>query len=161
MSTGGGIGSKGRPRKPTHLKLVTGTERPGRKNKAEPKPSKGLPRAGEWLSPRSREIYGRLAAKFEMIGVGTTVDGWSLELIADAMDLYQETRDYLSKFGTTYEAQTENGTIRRPHPEFAQAKDLRNFIFTALGAFGASPAARSKIVADGQGENDDPAEKYF
>ena len=161
MSIGGGAGGKGgRPHKPTHLKLVTGTQRPGRRNKHEPKPGLGLPPAAKWMSPRGREIYGRLAAMFEANRVGTTDDGWSLELIADAMDLYQEVRAYLAVNGTAYDSETENGTIRRPNPEFAQAKELRNFIFTALGAFGANPSARAKVMAGVIGE-ESPADAYF
>lgn len=161
MSIGGGAGGKGgRPHKPSHLKLVTGTLRASRRNKREPRPERGLPSAAKWMSPRGREIYGRLAAMFEANRVGTVDDGWSLELIADAMDLYQEVRAYLAENGTTYEGETQTGFIRRPHPEFAQAKDLRNFIFTALGAFGANPSARAKVMASAIGE-ESPADSYF
>lgn len=50
----------GRKRKPEHLKVVAGTDRPDRTNPDAPAALPELPTAPEWLSRRAAEICDQL-----------------------------------------------------------------------------------------------------
>jgi hypothetical protein len=54
-------GRSGRKRKPTYLKLVTGTARKSRLNPAEPKPEPALPSPPEHLMPEALAEWERVA----------------------------------------------------------------------------------------------------
>jgi hypothetical protein len=64
----------GRKPLPTHLKLVKGTARPHRLNKAEPKPTVAVPEPPGHLDERARAKFATMAAMLARHGVMTELD---------------------------------------------------------------------------------------
>lgn len=152
----------GRRPKPTHLKLVQGN--PGKRalNGAEPKPERVPPSPPDHLTDAARVAWGRLTVLLDRMGVLTQADAYALERLAE---LYAEIVDLsgvLQREGRTYESATQNGTIIRPRPEAAMLADADRRFRAYLIEFGLTPAARSKVKADGEGATEsDPAAAYF
>src|SRR6478736_3335807 len=65
---------KGRPRKPTVLKIVTGN--PGKReiNKDEPKPEDADLAAPYWLNPEAAAVWNEIAPHLGKVGLLTTAD---------------------------------------------------------------------------------------
>lgn len=151
----------GRRPTPTHLRLVKGN--PGKRpvNAAEPKPRRELPAAPAHMTAEARVAWGRLTVLLDQMGVLTSADAYALERLAE---LYAEVcalTAALDAEGRTYESATQNGTIIRPRPEAAMLADADRRFRAYLIEFGLTPAARSRVRADGEGEKADPAAAYF
>ena len=67
---------RGRPRKPTVLKLIEGDRGRGRRplNNAEPEPASGCLKP-KFLKGRAAKVWDDYASELERIGVLTAVDG--------------------------------------------------------------------------------------
>lgn len=153
----------GRRPKPTHLRIVGGNagRRPLPNN--EPKPPRSIPSAPAHLSGDAHVAWGRLTVLLDRMGVLTEADAYALERLAE---LYVEVVDLtavLRDRGRVYETVTETGsTIFRPRPEAAMLADADRRFRAYMIEFGLTPAARSRVKADGsQGEGKDPAAAYF
>lgn len=146
----------GRPRKPTHLKLVTGTAQPSRMNPAEPKPRKARPTPPEHLSDRAKTAWGYVSALLERMGVLTEADGLALEGLCECYADRQECRKALRERGSrAYETESVSGSVmHRAYPEVAMIADADRRFRMWLAAFGLSPADRSRVKSDGAQETD-------
>lgn len=82
----------GRPRKPTNLKLVTGTQRKGRANPAEPVPPPGEPSCPEWATEAGRAFWDRETAQCREMGTlaGCDQSTWEEYLRAEENGLAAE-----------------------------------------------------------------------
>jgi phage terminase small subunit len=74
----------GRKPLPTHLKLVKGTARPHRMNRAEPKPAVAQPEPPAHLDERARGRFAVLAEVLARHGVMTELDAGALARYAVA-----------------------------------------------------------------------------
>jgi phage terminase small subunit len=126
-------------RKPTALKVLSGTLRPSRVNVNEPQPPPGakpppwLPRGGP-----ARKAWNRLAPELTAVGVLKSTDADALALVCMAMAEYQE-------------AITDPVGWRRSD---AAAKRLA----VLLRDFGLTPATRGRVEAVQLPANDPLAE---
>lgn len=166
----------GRPRKPTALKVLHGTDRPDRSNPNEPsaQPLGDAP-PPSWLKGRGRRAWAEVAAILTEMGVATVADRVALALLCDVYAEYIEARDAVRKLGTVYESRVMKAHSRRadgdpeefdpealsvmirPRPEVAMASDAWRRINTMLQQFGLTPASRSK-VSGAPVEEEDPLE---
>jgi P27 family predicted phage terminase small subunit len=151
----------GRPPKPTHLKLVTGTARKNRLNKHEPKPQRGLPKAPVSLSNHARRLWPALCASLDRMGVLTEADGLALASLCEAYSDLQNARDALAARGDiTYETMTMTGVIHRAYPEVAMIGDADRRVRMWLAAFGMTPSDRVRVTVNGE-QQEEPTAKYL
>lgn len=146
-----------RPRTPTALKLIKGTARPCRINRAEPKPSRAIPSPPEHLSERARIAWGGIAVMLDRMGILTEADGLALEGLCETYAQLIEARKSLrSQDATVYESVSDSGSIRRSQPEVTQIADLDRRFLMWLRTFGLTPADRSRVSAIAKDDNEDP-----
>ena len=67
------------PRKPTHLKIVLGTQKKCRVNHAEPRPQGGRIAMPKGLTPLHQKAWKRLAGAIQRMGATTQPDAVALE----------------------------------------------------------------------------------
>ena len=152
---------KGRKRTPTHLHVVKGTDRPGRQNKAEPKPQVGSPRAPDYLSKRGSEIFGRLVARLEGMAMATPTDTEMLALLAARLEEVEDRDAEVRLHGATYakielidvpdsehpgRTITKAQKVWKAHPATAQRSEAMRHAQSLLAEFALSPASRGRIT---------------
>jgi P27 family predicted phage terminase small subunit len=116
-----------RPRKPTHVKLVTGTHRPDRGPKNEPKPRRERPSPPAHLSDRAKAAWGAVSVILDRMGVLTEADGLALEGLCSAYCDLVTARACLADGDLTYETTNAAGGIMiRARPEVAIAADAES-----------------------------------
>ena len=148
-----------RPRKPTHLKIVTGTLRRDRTNANEPTPRRTRPKPPAHLSDFGRAAWTEIAAIADTLGVLTAGDVLALEGLAEAVGDLRAARASLAE-ALVYEGATvaeggarfywtsgAGGPMRRPRPELAAIADADRRVCSWVARFGLSPSDRSKVTA--------------
>jgi P27 family predicted phage terminase small subunit len=138
-----------RPRKPSALKLVTGTDRADRRNSNEPEP----PLLNDLnpppsLAPESAAVWREVAQKLRDMQVLTVVDTLALEMLCDAVADYRQAR------------QERGGSFTKTSPKGGQMLDqllvaqqmAGKRAETLMAKFGMDPAARSRVLINLQGD---------
>lgn len=133
---------RGRPRKPTHLKVLQGTYRPDRAPKNELQPDPVMPSCPRWLHPEAKREWRRIAKEYEKLGILTRLDRAAL-------------MGYCIAYGTVWEAERaiqEHGMVQYTETGYATQRPevgIRNTALKEMRAFanelGMSPAARTRI----------------
>lgn len=172
----------GRPRKPTALHRIHGTDRPDRMNPHEPAPPLAVTeRCPSWLRGRARSAWKWVYPRLRDMRVLTEADRDALALLCDAYGELIECRAVIAKFGRVYEskiirADTKRVTTKsrrddpfevpddydptalsvmiRPRPEVAIAADAWRRVNAMMQQFGLTPASRSKVSAQETSEVD-------
>lgn len=138
---------RGRPPKPTALRLVEGN--PGKRpiNKAEPKPGRQLPRCPKWLPKAAKAVWRDLAPRLHRIGVLTEVDGRTLAVFCVTYTRWRAAEEYLAKHDHTYEVYNDEGELKYigQRPEVSIAKNLAVLVRGYAQELGLTPSARSRI----------------
>lgn len=168
----------GRPRKPSHLKLVAGTARKSRANPAEPKPKPGAPVPPPHLNSVALAAWVKQTTLLGGVGVLSTLDAFALERMcrcyADMTAAYAslalpvevigadgETLEQVAAPGSlTYITHGKSGPMLRVRPELALIADLDRRLRGYLQDFGMTPAARSKVTAE-MPDKDGALDSYF
>lgn len=160
-----GRGGRGRPSKPTALKLVDGT-RKDRINKAEPKPAEVSIEPPPWLVDElALEAWGNLAPDLIDRGVLT---GWDVQAFAEwcsAVAHLVRAEQALAIEGHVIEAEVfdRNGKptgTRLIRSEWSRVwKDALEVTARRAAKFGLTPSDRAGISVDGAdaGEGKDPS----
>lgn len=136
-----------RPRKPTALKLVKGTQQPCRTNKKEPKGRCVLLRPPTHLPEWARPTFEEIAEIIFRMGVAQASDGLAVEMFA--MDVANIRKAYASlaardgEHGDYY----KTGDMWRTFPEVGLISDLDRRIGMWVAKFGMTGADRSKVSA--------------
>ena len=139
----------GRPRKPTALKIVTGTFRHDRSNAHEPQPKRKRPAMPPDLSAGAKKAWRHFAKLLNDLGVLTAAD---LETARTAL---------AARPGLTYENVTAAGGVtHRAYPEVALVRDAERRVHRWLAAFGMTPADRTRVSVV-ENKNEDPAAARF
>ena len=139
-------GRNGRRATPTALKILQGV-RSSRINWHEPRPPADRPPKPAHLAGIAAAEWDRLAQIAEDMGVLTVADGPMLEATAGAYAEWRQALAAIKSGGAYYEAKTTAGaTMIRTHPAVAAAGDAWRRYVQGLGAFGLSPATRSKVA---------------
>ncbi|NPD67287.1 P27 family phage terminase small subunit [Lichenicola cladoniae] len=159
----------GRPRKPTHLKVVGGTAQPCRTNKAEPKLKAARLAAPAHLSRRAKLAWAKASRLLHDMGVLTVADGVALEGLCEAIADQRDARSSLSEAvsyvhqehgaprevqiaaagSLTYITVGNSGPMIRMRPEVAAIADADRRVSMWLAKFGLTPADRSRVGAAG------------
>ncbi len=157
----------GRPRTPTHLKVVAGTDRADRRHTHEPKPRVARLAPPSRLSPRAKRVWAKAAKLLHEMGVLTIADGVALEQLCNAVADLEEARaslaqsqvlvrrdpisgDYHEKRiadagSLTYITVGQSGPMIRMRPEVAAIADADRRVSMWLAKFGLTPADRSRV----------------
>ena len=131
-----------RPRKPTNLKVVQGTNRPHRNNN-EPVVSLEAPECPDWLSKESKKYWEEISEQLVNVGLIGVVDGALFGLHCDSYGRLIEVSDQLKKMDDMLD-QTPNG-LEVQSALWQIRNKLWDQVLRSASEFGLSPAARSKI----------------
>lgn len=139
----------GRPRKPTHLKLVTGTAQPCRMNRNEPKLPREIPSPPAHLSDKAKTAWGYVSVLLGDMGVVTRADRLALEGLCESYaDLCSAREALVKRKALTYETLNQSGSVmHRAFPEVAMIADADRRFQAWLAKFGLTPADRSRVSA--------------
>jgi P27 family predicted phage terminase small subunit len=137
---------RGRPPKPTRLKLLTGN--PGKRplNDSEPQPAPGSPACPEWLDDAARIEWHRVAPELARLGLLTQVDLAALASYCQAWAEFQAATELIQKEGRHF---TSKGR-KYPHPAVAHQRSAWKAIGEFSARFGFSPSSRSKLTIAGR-----------
>lgn len=138
----------GRPRKPSALKVVGGTDRADRRNGAEPEPmllSDLTPPAH--MASRSAAVWNELAPMLRRLQVLTEADVIALEMLCDAVADYRLARAELGDEFVTTSAKGSEMISQWLVAKQMSSKRAEAF----LGKFGMDPVARSRVMINPQG----------
>lgn len=145
-----------RPRKPSHLKVVSGTAQKCRMNPDEPESPKGAPDAPLWLSSRATEIFAGLCATIDGMGYLSTADQSVIAMAASRLEEVEIATARVEDEGRTYDTSNAAGErMIRPNPMVAQRSEAMRHAHALLSELGLTPAARSKVSA-GKKADDNP-----
>ncbi|MAR55844.1 MAG: phage terminase small subunit P27 family [Rickettsiales bacterium] len=168
----------GRKRKPTNIKLVTGN--PGRRplKRSEPAPKTGKPSRPAHMSKRAKLAWPKFIKMLGDMDVLTLADAAALEALCETYADLLEARESLSKplsyfdkdgnekiicpaNERTYLSWSQHGVMARSRPELATISDAHKRLMSALAEFGLTPAARSRVQANTDGNKKDELEDFF
>ncbi len=156
----------GRPRKPTHLKVVAGTAQPCRTNANEPEPQRERPSPPSHLSDRGKAAWAEAVLITDRMGVLTEADPLALEDLAETLADLRAARASLEKpLSMTVRGEDgepvekvfaeageryywtfgKSGPMRRARPELADIADASRRLTACLAKFGLNPADRSRV----------------
>ncbi len=142
----GVAGRSGGQRKPTMLKIVTGTARPDRLRAKEPMPPPAIPAAPDWLSAEARGYFEHLGELAGRLGVLAETDCEIVALAAHAFEEFRAADAIVARAGLLIERDSRYGRTYVRNPALAVRRDAWQRYRDALRAMGLDPVARS-IVA--------------
>jgi P27 family predicted phage terminase small subunit len=160
-----------RPRKPDHLKLVSGTAQPCRINANAPKPKRERPSPPAHLSDRAKSGWAEAVLIADRMGVLTEADGLAMEALAETIADIRAARASLMKplFIEGAEGKKikvsaageryywtfgKGGPMRRARPEIADISDADRRLSAWMSKFGMTPADRSRVSGETEKEPD-------
>ena len=162
-----GVGGKGRPAKPTSLKLVSGT-RPDRINDKEPVPAEAPIEPPEWLDEAAVEMWHRLAPDLIAAGVLTAWDVQAFAEWCDASSTVAFAAEQIAAEGHIVEQEVfdrngkPTGTRLVTNPWFYIQRSMLEVTAKRAARFGLTPAERSGVaVQRGADVGDDDPESYL
>jgi P27 family predicted phage terminase small subunit len=128
---------------PTQLKIVKGNPGGRPLNKAEPKPPTGIPPCPEWFATGSysRQMWDRVAADLDRMGVLTLVDATALEMLCIAYEEFRDADDQVAGEGLTFK---RDGFIKK-NPAVTVRSEAWRKVMNGLIEFGLTPAARTRV----------------
>ncbi len=153
--------AKGRRPKPTKLRVLQGNRGKRAINKKEPKPLRKQPDPPPHLTEVALEAWDLYAPILMKMGVLTGADAIALERLVECYSEVRKLAEVVEAEGHTYETTSQSGDlIIRRRPESAQLADADKRLRAYLVEFGLTPAARSKVDADGE-QDEGKAKAYF
>jgi P27 family predicted phage terminase small subunit len=143
---------RGRPRKPTALKDLQGTNRTERGNESEPQYAltSGTFAPPAHLNPEAAQIWCECAALLLGGKVLTDADLYALSMLAEAMADYRECQRQMLAAGSEGYVTTSSkgGQVLSPWIVAKQMSAKR--VMELLSKFGMEPSSRSKVIAGGR-----------
>ncbi len=157
------MGQKGRPPKPTELKLLTGNpgKRPLPENEPKPKPITGSVAPPVFLNEHASEMWKRLFPILKNINLLTEADLESFTMLCQSYGIWVDcevklndirTAEYTNKGGN--ENEIEHPLSKVGQKAFTQYKSL-------CTEFGLTPASRSRIQITGADDNSDDIDMFL
>lgn len=138
----------GRPRKPTHLKLIAGTLRKHRENPAEPVATGDWPETPAWLSKSAAAIFVETCAKMAKLGTLSSEFSDAIAAYSSAEDEVITMTAIIEDLGATYQTTTANGDVMfRRRPEVAIRSDAMKRAQSLRAELGLGPVSISKVSA--------------
>ena len=113
----------------------------------------------KWLEPEAKKEWRRLAKKMELMGVLTEVDMAAFAGYCQAYARWKEAEEFITQHGTI--VRTPSGYWQTV-PQVSIAQTYLKIMNRLAEQFGLTPAARSRIVADGtNNKNGDEMEELL
>jgi P27 family predicted phage terminase small subunit len=135
----------GRPPKPTNLIKANGTFKKHRHADRLELPS-ATPTMPFVSGDVATQTFAHLSERLSRLGVLSDLDGYALQMLADAWEDYTAARDVVRRLGATYETITEAGQVMiRPRPEVAMYQNAWDRMKKIIGEFGLTPSSRAKL----------------
>jgi P27 family predicted phage terminase small subunit len=152
---------RGRPKKPTALKVLHGDfdKDPQRRPKAEPKPDLAAPKPPAHLSVIARHEWRRICKEVGAMNALTLGERGSLEQYCDAYSSWREAIVTLRNEGQ-YGTNSKTGASY----EHAAGKAHRAYSMIChklLCEFGLTPSSRSRLVISEETEHDEIHKRFF
>ena len=148
----------GRKPLPTHLKLVKGTARPHRMNKAEPKPVVAVPAPPDHLDEEASTKFTEMAEMLARHGVMTELDNGALARYVVIWRRWIEAEQEVKRRG--HVVKTSNDNIIQ-NPFLAVANKCLAQMHQIEAEFGLTPSSRSRIRVAEPAETADPFEDFL
>lgn len=143
----------GRPRKPTHLKVIAGTMRKHRENPAEPVATGDWPETPAWLSKGAAAIFEQTCAVMAKLGTLSSEFSDAIADYASAVDEVITSTAIIEDLGATYQTTTASGDVMfRRRPEVAMRSDAMKRAQSLRAELGLGPVSISKVSAKKQPE---------
>ena len=143
--------SRGRPPKPSVIKLLEGNKSKRPINQLEPIPRGSIekPECPEWVGPTGKKIYAKLGEDLHEIGLLTEVDQMQFSKYCEMMGVYIQLANEVRQEGETLVVRMHSGeekTIINPKRKLmlslaAETRAIEN-------DFGMDPASRTRIRMD-------------
>jgi len=131
-----------RPKKPTNLKVVQGTNRPHRNNN-EPLVSLEAPQCPDWLSEESKKYWEETASQLVNAGL---IGGVDTALFSLHCDSYGRLVEISKKINTIERMVSHSPNGMEIQSTWWQIRNkLHDQIIKTASEFGLSPVSRSKI----------------
>lgn len=156
-------GAGGRPRKPSNLHALHGTDRKDRRNVTEPTPPPGRVTPPSWLGAEALAAWHELAPTLTDMGLLTTADPHALALLCDVYARYISASAVITEQGPTYESvNIKTGVVMvRKRPEVDIAADCWRRLNVMLQQFGMTPSSRGRVQLPQKARVEDPSEEFF
>ena len=113
------------------------------------------------LSVKAKKHWPFFRTMFAKLPVVAESDIATVQQLVECYSELQEYRAILLKEGRFYTSQTKEGEIVRAHPAVSAYSDADKRFRQYLNEFGMTPASRSKIKADQDGEKKDPLSEFM
>lgn len=160
---------RGRKNKPTKIKELHGTDRPDRRNTAEPKPKTQIPPCPRELGGVARKEWRRISKILAQLGLISTLDRATLTAYCSAWETFMEAEMKIRESGKVVmigakKIIKKNGDVETVggYPQQNPWLPIRNKAIEQIRAFcaefGMSPAARVRVRAEGMAEDDELAQ---
>lgn len=162
----GGKGSGGKNKKPSAIRKVEGNAGHRPLNDLEPEPEPRDPPMPEDLGAKAQKVWNRLLPILRGMKVLTVADGDALGALCTARVRWRQAEDMIDRMGPLIyeEHETLDGNIEikiKKNPAVTVAADSFKQMTALLAAFGLTPASRSGIKTNGNGESQDPLDDLF
>jgi len=148
----------GRKPLPTHLKLVKGTARPHRLNRAEPKPLVAVPEPPDHLDEAAKAKFVQMAELLASHGVMTELDTHALARYVVIWQRWLEAEQEVKRRGPV--VKTSNDNIIQ-NPFLAVANKCLAQMHQIESEFGLTPSSRSRIRMAEPADKADPFEDFL
>lgn len=150
---------RGRPPKPTQLKLICGNPGKRRSNSHEPRPEPSIPTCPAHLSPTAKAEWKRLARQLYHLGILSQLDRATLAGYCQAYGRWVEAEKKLKE--TPAILKMPSGYLQQ-NPWLTIATKQLELMHRYMTEIGLTPAARSRVNATtGSGPGwDSPRSKF-
>lgn len=135
---------QGRKPLPTNLKLITGTERPDRKNEQEPQVPVTIPDPPDYLDDRAQDKFVEMAGKLARMRVMSDVD---IDALAFYCVRWCDWREAVDKVAATgHIIKSPNGYPIK-NPWASTMEKAHQDCMKILAEFGMTPSSRTRVKA--------------
>lgn len=134
---------RGRPPKPSRMKVLTGN--PGKRplNKNEPRPDPVIPDCPPELSPAAQREWARLVGELSSLNMITKLDRAALAAYCGAYAMWAEATLAIQKHGTLVKSPT-GYPLQSPYISIVNRQ--AEIMMRLASEFGFTPASRSRIT---------------
>lgn len=157
---------RGRKPTPTHLKLVTGNPGKRKLNAREPMPARSMPEPPPHLAEEAKAEWARISEELYRLGLLTKADRAALAAYCQSYARWVKAESAVAKMAERDELtgglmiKTTNGNAIQ-NPLIGIANKAMGDMMRYAAEFGMTPSARSRITANPNDEDKDPAAEFF
>jgi P27 family predicted phage terminase small subunit len=141
----------GRPRVPTKLKIIKGTDQPCRTNPDEPDPETEIPEIPHHLSYEAKVEWNRMAPILEEMGLISKIDMAAFAMYCQSWGDFVKAGNMINRIGRSPKDSKERQNLSMWMKE---SKDARLMAHKFLVEFGLTPASRTRVSSKKKKEPD-------